>query len=160
MLYLIDGHNLIPNIPGLSLQDIDDEVQLIKILRDFCRQRGSRVEVYFDNAPPGGLRTQEYGPVTAHFIRKGGTADTAIRSRLRKTGRSAQNYTVVTSDRAVATAAKEVGARVISSQDFTRRLYLKEEGEEHTPGMDPDLMLNPEDVNNWIEVFGLEDEED
>ena len=28
MPYIIDGHNLIPNVPGLDLNKIDDEIQL------------------------------------------------------------------------------------------------------------------------------------
>jgi predicted RNA-binding protein with PIN domain len=86
MAYLIDGHNLIAKIPGLNLYDIDDEVQLIQILQIFCRQSRKRVEVYFDNAPPGNVRTRKYGLVTAHFVRRGSTADAAIQSRLKKLG--------------------------------------------------------------------------
>ena len=56
MPYIIDGHNLIPRIPDLSLQDIDDEMQLVEMLQDFCRISRKKVEVYFDNAPPGQLR--------------------------------------------------------------------------------------------------------
>ena len=99
MPYLIDGHNLIPKIPGMNLGDIDDEIQLVKKLQEFCRQRRKKVEVFFDSAPPGGIRTQKFGRVTAFFITQGSTADTAIRSRLQKLGRAAKNWTVVTSDR-------------------------------------------------------------
>jgi predicted RNA-binding protein with PIN domain len=160
MPYIIDGHNLIPQIPGLSLEDIDDEIELIKLLQDFCRQHRSRADVYFDNAPPGSSRSQKHGPVTAHFTSKGYSADSAIRSRLRKIGRSARNYTVITSDRAVAAAAKEAGARVITSQDFTRHLSLKEGVEAYTPELDPDLRLKPEELSEWIDVFGIKDEEE
>ena len=153
MSYLIDGHNLIPKIPSLSLQDIDDEIQLIKVLQDFCRQRGRRVEVYFDNAPPGEPRTQKYGLVTAHFIRQGGSADAAIRSRLKKIGRSARNSTVVTSDRAVAAASIEAGARVISSDDFASSLPLCGVVEQLTTEIDPDLSLSPDDIDDWMKLF-------
>ena len=53
MAYLIDGHNLIAAVPGIHLDEIDDETQLIQVLGGFCRQRKKRVEVFFDNAPPG-----------------------------------------------------------------------------------------------------------
>ena len=53
MPYLIDGHNLIPRIPGLSLKDLDDETALIQILQRFAARQGSRVDVFFDRAPPG-----------------------------------------------------------------------------------------------------------
>ena len=67
MPYLIDGHNLIPKVPGLSLKAIDDEMQLVEKLQEFCRRRGKQVEVFFDKAPPGGRRVRVFGPVTARF---------------------------------------------------------------------------------------------
>jgi predicted RNA-binding protein with PIN domain len=159
MSYLIDGHNLIPKIPGLSLQDIDDERELIKVLRDFCRKRGKKIDVYFDNAPPGRPQTQKYGRVTAHFIRRGRTADAAIQSRLRKLGRAARNVTVVTSDRVVITASKKAGAKVISSEDFSRRLTLSGEKEIQAPETNPDLSLNPDDIDEWMRLFGINGED-
>ena len=157
MTYLIDGHNLIPKIPGLSLQDIDDEVKLIEVLQDFCRLRGKRVVVFFDNAPPGEPQTRKYGLVTAHFVRQGGTADAAIRSRLKKIGRAARNHTVITSDRAVAAASREAGARVISSDEFARSLPERNEPEELTPETDPNLSLNSGEINDWMNLFGAKD---
>ena len=53
MPLIIDGHNLIPKIPGLSLQAIDDETQLVELLGEYCRLSRRQVEVFFDNAPPG-----------------------------------------------------------------------------------------------------------
>jgi predicted RNA-binding protein with PIN domain len=155
MAYIIDGHNLIAKIPGLNLYDIDDEVQLIQILQIFCRQSRKRVEVYFDNAPPGNVRTRKYGLVTAHFVRRGSTADAAIQSRLKKIGRSARNYTVITSDRAVAAASKGAGARVISSDVFARSLRFQDGLEELAPETDPDLSLSSGDLDDWMKLFGL-----
>ena len=37
MPYLIDGHNLIPKVRGLSLQSMDDEMELVELLQEFCR---------------------------------------------------------------------------------------------------------------------------
>ena len=50
MPYLIDGHNLIPKIPGLSLEMLDDEDRLIELLQEFARVRRQRIEVFFDQA--------------------------------------------------------------------------------------------------------------
>jgi predicted RNA-binding protein with PIN domain len=160
MPYLIDGHNLIAKTPGLNLHDIDDEVQLIQVLQDFCRQSRKRVEVYFDNAPPGNVRTQKYGLVIAHFVRRGSTADAAIRSRLKGIGRSARNYTVITSDRAVAVASKEAGARVISSDEFARSLLSRNGLEELAPETDPNLSLSSGDLDDWMKLFGANDGEE
>jgi uncharacterized protein len=106
MPYIIDGHNLIPKLPGLELSDIDDESRLIELLQEFCRRQRKRVEVYFDNAPPVERRAQSFGAVTARFVRQGTTADAAIRARLARLGRSARNWTVVSSDQEVQAAAR------------------------------------------------------
>jgi predicted RNA-binding protein with PIN domain len=94
MRYLIDGHNLIPKLPGLSLNAIDDELRLVELLQEYCRRSRNGVEVYFDNAPPGQAGTRRYGTVSAHFIPRGRTADDAIRLRLGRLGRSGKNWTV------------------------------------------------------------------
>jgi len=159
MPYLIDGHNLIPKIPGLNLQAIDDEVQLIKLLKVFCRQRRKRVDVYFDNAPAGQSRTRKFGSVTAHFVRRGRTADAAIYACLRSLGRSARNWTVISSDREVQTAARAVHAQVISSGVFAQELAQYAGGEISTPSgpeTDADLALSQEEVNDWLRLFGAD----
>ena len=39
MHYLIDGHNLIARVPGLSLADPDDEVKLLQLLKRWAAAR-------------------------------------------------------------------------------------------------------------------------
>jgi predicted RNA-binding protein with PIN domain len=158
MPYIIDGHNLIPKIPGLSLSDIDDEMQLIKLLQEFCRQQRRRADVYFDNTPPGQPRTRKFGSVTAHFIRQGITADTAIRNRLRKLGRSARNWTVVTSDREVTSASKESHARVITSEVFANNLISNGVVDSFSPETDENLALDEKAVEDWLKIFGEEED--
>jgi hypothetical protein len=34
MPYIVDGHNLIPKVPGLNLQDMEDELQLVELLQE------------------------------------------------------------------------------------------------------------------------------
>jgi uncharacterized protein len=118
MPYLIDGHNLIPKL-GLRLDAFDDEVELVTRLNEYCRlARKSGLEVYFDNAPAGYPETRRYGQITAHFVRKPLIADEAIRLRLKKLGRAARNWTVVSSDHRVQAEARAAGAAVISSDEF------------------------------------------
>jgi predicted RNA-binding protein with PIN domain len=159
MPYIIDGHNLIPKVPGLSLGDIEDEVGLIKVLQDFCRQERKKAEVYFDQAPPGSVRSQKHGWVTAHFIRRGRTADAAIRSRLREIGRAGRNWTVVTSDKEVAAAAGEVQARVISAEVFAHDLFSNSSTGEVSLETDPEAALDAEAVDEWLRIFGENEDE-
>lgn len=160
MPYIIDGHNLIPKVQGLSLSDVDDEIQLIQILQDFCRREGKQAEVFFDNAAIGQARTQKHGRVTAHYIRQGQTADDGIRNRLRKLGASARNWTVVSSDRQVAAASREARAGVISADEFARKLEVSGSLDEITPEIDPDLSIHPDELGDWLKFFeGNEREE-
>lgn len=122
-MYLIDGHNVIPKIPGLSLQVIDDEERLIELLKVWMRVRGRRdVEVFFDGAKPGFSGERALGILRAHFVPLGQTADEAIRRRLMGLGKAARNATVVTSDRQVRANAKALHANVISSESFAKDL--------------------------------------
>lgn len=153
MPYLIDGHNLIPKIPGLDLRAIDDEIRLIELLQEFCRVERRPVEVYFDNAPPGQAGKQRYGQVIAHFVRQGVTADSAIRQRLDRLGNNAVNWTVVTSDLAVQGAAQARRAKVLSSENFSKMLQRvfdqAETNGESRPG-DP----SSAEVDEWLIIFG------
>src|SRR5512143_2856791 len=120
MPYLIDGHNLIPKL-GMRLDELDDELELMERLNEFCRlSRRGQVEVYFDNAPAGSQEMRKSGLVTAHFIRRPFIADQAIRHRLQRLGRAARNWSVVSSDHQVQADARSTGASVISSEEFAR----------------------------------------
>ena len=149
MPYLIDGHNLIPKL-GLRLDSIDDEMEMIAILQEFCRLDRRQVEVYFDGAPMPQAGTRKLGPVTAHFVRLGATADNAIRSRLKKFGRSAKNWTVVSSDRQVQAEARAVHAQVISSDAFAQRLL---EARDSAPKSAQDRKLSSKEVEEWLNIF-------
>jgi uncharacterized protein len=152
MYYLIDGHNLIPKLPGLSLQSIDDELRLVELLQEYCRRSRNKVEVYFDNAPLGQAGTRSYGTVIAHFIPQGRTADDAIRLRLGKLGRAGRNWVVISSDQRVKMDARAIHAQAVPSEKFTREL-LAVLGASSTAEKPADAVLNPEEVAAWMGVF-------
>lgn len=149
MPYLIDGHNLIPKL-GLRLDSIDDEMELIAILQDFCRLERRQVEVFFDGAPATQAATRKQGSVTAHFVRAGTTADDAIRNRLNKLGKSARNWSVVSSDRQVQANAHAAHAEVISSDAFAGILK-----QAHSNALKPshDRKISPQEVDEWLKIF-------
>jgi predicted RNA-binding protein with PIN domain len=154
MPYIIDGHNLIPKIPGLDLQDIDDELKLIELMQGYCLKTRQRVEIYFDNASPGFVRGQSYGAVTAHFVRQGTTADAAIQRRLARLGKAAKNWTVVSSDGQVQAAARALRAHYISADSFAQTLVevLKDTPPENERIAGDEL--SPTEVDEWLEIFG------
>jgi len=151
MSYLIDGHNLIPKV-GLRLDSYDDEMDLVELLREFCRLRRKRIEVYFDGAPAGQAGTHSLGTVKAHFVRAGTTADAAIAGRLKKMGRSAKNWTVVSSDRQVQAEARAARAKVLSSEEFARLLYQVPRRESNNPPTERNV--SPSEVDEWLKIFG------
>ena len=152
MPYIIDGHNLIPRVPGLSLDEIDDEIRLVELLQEFCRRSRKRVEVYFDRAAIGGSRVRKYGNVTARFVRSGRTADEAISDRLRRLGGDARNYTVISSDRSVQSAARAARARVLTSPDFVNA-FLASNGAPPDEGESTGKDLSQSELDEWLDIF-------
>ena len=150
MPYLIDGHNLIPKL-GLRLDSMEDEMDLVAILQEYGRlTRRSGLEVYFDGAPAGQAGTRKMPLLTAHFVQLGSSADEAIRRRLRALGRSAKNWTVVTSDRQVKADARAAQAEIISSETFAA---LLREARASAPKPAKDRKLSQDEVDEWMRLF-------
>jgi predicted RNA-binding protein with PIN domain len=149
MPYLIDGHNLIPKL-GLRLDAMDDEMELAAILQEFCRLERKQVDVYFDGAPTPHAGTRKLGTVTAHFVPLGTTADEAIRRRLRKMGKNAKNWIVVSSDRQVQADARTLKAEVISSDAFAKQL---KQARASAPKPADDRKLSQQEVDDWLKLF-------
>jgi predicted RNA-binding protein with PIN domain len=149
MPFLIDGHNLIPKL-GLRLESIDDELELVSILQEFCRLERRQVEVYFDGAPALQAGTRKLGAVTAHFVSLTSNADSAIRKRLKKMGKAAKNWTVVTSDRQVQADARAAQAEVISSETFAGRLRQVKNSPRIPKG---ERSLSTQEVDEWLKIF-------
>jgi predicted RNA-binding protein with PIN domain len=150
MPYLIDGHNLIPKL-GLHLDALDDEDELISRLQEFCRLRRARVEVYFDGATPGQASTRKAGTVMAHFVQRGSSADAAIEVRLARLGKAAKNWTVVSSDGRIQSAAGAVHAGAQSSEEFAQEMSTA-----RAVGISVkkhEATLAPDEVEEWLEFF-------
>ena len=161
MPYLIDGHNLIPKVPGLSLRMMDDEIALIEQLKVFCKHSRKTIEVYFDQAPPNVPRKRSFGMVKAIFVPAGQTADDAIYRRLKKLGGQAQNWTVVSSDRQVQTNARAAHARVMTSEQFAIELAAAQSPDkESAPETAADTALSEDEVAEWLTLFEEDHEED
>ena len=151
MPYLIDGHNLIPKL-GLRLDEIDDEIELAYILQEFARMKRQQIEVYFDGAPPASAGTRKLGTVTGHFISRGQSADSAMRARLNNMGKSAKNWTVVSSDREVQSSAKVNQAKFISSEEFVK--LVKTTLSNSTKTQVDDKKMSNQEVEEWLKLFG------
>jgi len=154
MPYLIDGHNLIPKIPGMDLGAVDDESQLIEMLQEFCRRRRKKAEVYFDNAPAGQPRARNYGLVIARFARAGVSADTLIQAHLQRLGGAARNWTVVSSDQQVQASARAARAQSVSSEAFAREVITALRETPSEPGAESEAKISPKEIDDWLALFG------
>ena len=152
MPYIIDGHNLIPHVRGLSLQDLDDEIKLVALLNDFCRSQRQKVEVYFDRAAPAHVGEKTVGLVKAIFVHSGSSADSAIRKRLKDLGKRARSWKVVTSDRQVQAEARAAGAEVIAAADFSR-LMLIPASQVRKNSAGAEKPQDETDVEEWLKIF-------
>jgi uncharacterized protein len=152
MLYLIDGHNLIPFVRGLSLQQLDDEMRLLDVLQGFLRQNKGRMEVFFDGAAPGWAGTRNFGSITAHFVVRGKTADEAIRQRLDQLP-AGSGVAVVSSDRQVQAEARNHRADVIPSGEFARNLTIQKT-EPIKRKKKSTIELNEDEIDEWLRLFG------
>ena len=156
MPYIIDGHNLIGKIPGLRLDDPEDEQRLVEMLQEYCQKVGKQAHVYFDKAAPGQAGANVVGPVTARFVSENDTADNAIARHLKRLGKEAANWTVVSSDNQVRAAAKRARAKILSSPDFAAQLLGSKSKAENVE----DDKLNKDEVDEWMKLFKEGNKED
>jgi predicted RNA-binding protein with PIN domain len=155
MPFLIDGHNLIPKV-GLRLDSIDDELDLVGILQEFSRRSRKGIEVYFDGAPAGSTGSRRFGRVTAHFVSERATADAAIEHRLIALKAEARNWTVVSSDKRVLSAARSVHAGTETSEEFARELRADLGNKQQPHAVDAQRQgggLSEVELNHWLDVF-------
>jgi predicted RNA-binding protein with PIN domain len=148
MPFIIDGHNLIPHIHGLSLTQIDDEFALINILDSYFKTERKKAVVYFDKAAPLGEQNLHRGFLSVHFTRPPMDADNAILNAVRTLGRSASNYTIVSSDQKVKDNARKMGAQVLSSAEFAKKLKNNAKSKINV------LSEPADDVEYWLKIFG------
>jgi predicted RNA-binding protein with PIN domain len=160
MPILIDGHNLIGQMPNISLDEPDDEARLVLLLRRYAaRRRGRRVVVVFDRGVyghPGNLNG--YG-VEVRFVKPPADADSELIRQIRAIKRR-DEWLVVSSDRAVVGEAQVRGIPVVSAQEFARRLTALGQPRASLNAKGSDRPLSRAEVKEWMRIFGVEEGED
>ncbi|GAB4536925.1 MAG: NYN domain-containing protein [Anaerolineae bacterium] len=154
MTIWIDGHNLIGKMPGLWLDQPDDEEQLLERLRAYRARTGKRLVVYFDHGvtyqspvrwSKGGISVRQAG--------SGQSADALMIRDLRRHHHPPE-LTIVTSDHAIQRVARQLKARVIDSMTFATELTRPPQ-KGNSADMPP---LSEEEVKEWLTIFGQADE--
>jgi predicted RNA-binding protein with PIN domain len=124
MPFLIDGHNLIGQTPGLRLDDPDDEYKLVELLRRYLVRVKKKGMVIFDRGLPGGASKWSNPVLEVRFAPSPKTADEVLLEWLRK-DKNPRGLTVITSDVEVANAARRAGAAVQNSSVFAREMLAQ-----------------------------------
>ena len=150
--YVIDGHNLIPKVAGLSLSDPDDESKLIDRMQAFCNRARCHVELFFDQAPHGVALKSSHALVHVNWVRTGRLADDAIIAFVSRQGKNARNLTVVSSDHRVQNEVRALGAQVLSSEAFASEMR---DSFYNRPTDEPGGETNPtpDEIEEWLEIF-------
>jgi predicted RNA-binding protein with PIN domain len=148
---LIDGHNLIGQMPSISLRDPDDEEKLIRVLMSYGARTGKKITVVFDPGAAYALpETRRKGSLEVVFASRGTNADRVIERRVRRMPMP-QEWLVVTSDRELAEKVGRLGARVRGAGEFAAELS----GPADTPdGEWKGDAPSPEEVDDWLAIFG------
>ncbi len=151
MQYIIDGHNLIPHMRGLSLRDLDDEQALIEGVIPFLRATSSQALIFFDRAAQGQEGKRNFGLVQAVFVHASQSADAAIENHIQKLGAAARNQTLVSSDRRVQAAGRARHMVILTSAEFAQKVLAIAESRSSQTADEP--QLTPEEIAQWEELF-------
>jgi predicted RNA-binding protein with PIN domain len=119
-MYLVDGNNLMGQIPGWHRDKPAARRRLLKQLAAFARSNKEQISVVFDGKPdeliPDG---SAYHGVKVLYASKGSDADARIK-KLVESSQSKQHIIVVTSDKRLALAVRSRGANSMRSGQFRR----------------------------------------
>jgi predicted RNA-binding protein with PIN domain len=154
MHWLIDGHNLIGQMPNLHLSDPNDEEILLEYLRRYRARTGHQLTVVFDAGQSYRPATKKkQSGITVQFAPHGQTADRLITERVRRI-KNPQAMIVVTSDRAVQQAAQQMGVRVVTAQEFSRQLLnLSTAAKPSDEDVQANRQLSADEVEEWLSIF-------
>ncbi len=152
MSYLIDGHNLIGQIPEIALDDPNDEALLVQKLSGFVARTKRRCVVVFDHGLPGGKSRMSTRGVQVVFASQRSSADRVMIERIRKMPNPLE-WVVVSSDQEVQSVAKNRRIEVLTATEF---VYLLESPP--LPIIDQgeavNVHLSEDEVDEWLKLFG------
>lgn len=154
MAILIDGHNLIGQMPDLSLADPDDEAKLVQRLKIYRDAVKMPITVVFDPGesctPPHSLSE---GGIEVIFAGQRNSADRLIISRIQRAA-NPEHLLVVSSDQEIVDVARRFGAQVMSAPDFVRAMARTHGARRRRPKK-PKLeeRVPAREVDEWLALF-------
>lgn len=151
MRLLIDGHNLIGQMPDIRLDDPNDEALLAAKLKTYCMRQHHHCTILFDNGLPGGLSRLSNSQVQVIFAPPGMPADKLLIQRIRKVS-DPGSLIVVTADHMIIEAAAQRRVRVILSPDFATMLNAPAKMPVNDEEAKP--VVSAAEVEYWLKQFG------
>ena len=139
-------------MPGLSLQDADDEEALVRQIQTWAAARRKRyVLIVFDQGIIAGKSARlSNNRVQVFFAPAGQTADSLLVRRINQV-QNPPEHTLVSSDRAIISAAAERGMPYIFAEVFAAQM----EEERQPPPPEPEQpTLSDAEVAQWMALFG------
>lgn len=157
MAYIVDGNNVMGQIPGWHRDKANARRTLLEELAAFAKAKKARVTVVFDGRPDSAVpEGSAFHGVKVLYAERGSDADTRI-ERIVETSIDPRGLTVVTSDRHLGFLVRSLGATVIRSGEFRSQF---ERLLESLPGAEDGEQFDVGDVNAWLRYFGSSSHDD
>jgi len=162
MPYLIDGHNLIGQLPDIDLSDPDDEVKLVLKLRQYAGRMRKKITVVFDGGLEAGIeKGLSTHSVQVRFAAKRSSADNVIRDIIYKTKNPA-GWIVVSSDLAIRNIAHQKRMQMMRADEFAKTLKStlpsSKKRHVHQASQPSSKKINPQlskaEIDEWLDIFG------
>ncbi|MAS36393.1 MAG: hypothetical protein CL610_20490 [Anaerolineaceae bacterium] len=156
MPYMIDGHNLIGQLPDISLDDPNDEALLVQKLIGFTARTSKTCVVVFDYGLPGGKSRMSTRVVQVVFASQRSSADRVMMERIGKI-KDPRNWTIVSSDNDVLETARSRKMQTLSSPEFAD-LMQSPPRPVIDVGEQADVKLSSDEVDEWLNFFQTGDD--
>lgn len=164
MPYLIDGHNLIAQLPDIDIADPHDEAKLVLKLRSFVARTQKKIIIVFDSGIPAGLSNalSTYS-IKVRFASPSSNADAELMVQIKQIT-DPQNWTLVSSDQEVIQKAKMAGMQHTTAHAFVNQLKdigkpnpSKKSSRAKTSTQKQNPHLSKAELDEWLALFGVED---
>ena len=157
MAYIVDGNNVMGQMPGWHRDKSGARRRLAEQLAAFARVKKARVTVVFDGEPDRLMpEASAFRGVKIFYAEKGSDADARI-ERLVESSPDPRGLIVVTSDRHLAFAVRSRGAAVVRSGEFRKQV---EQALASEPTIEDGEQYEVDNVNAWLRYFGALPEDD
>lgn len=160
MPYLIDGNNLIGQMPNLHLSDKGSKRQLVEQLAIFRDAKKTKIILVFDGPMDPDLLGENFRQkeFTILWPDLGESADSLIKKQINKQT-DLRHFYVVSSDRELQDFARKNKAKNINCEAFHKLLSKTLKGYRAAQAMKKkDTPLTSLEVDQWLDIFGASDE--